>query len=164
MLDRESTIYEEYAQMKEETLEQLREFNESLCRMISGDMTLVDDFGAMQLETQRAISAAFKPPAVMRMFSKREPDQLRQRLASIERDRRLGKIGSEASERQRGEVLDALRQLGEKLEPAEIELLERLSTGVGMADANFVPVSDSPEQGEIALAIAREEVRANQES
>lgn len=30
-------------------MEQLREFNESLQRMISGDMTLVDELGAMQL-------------------------------------------------------------------------------------------------------------------
>lgn len=30
-------------------MEQLREFNESLQRMISGDMTLVNELGAMQL-------------------------------------------------------------------------------------------------------------------
>ena len=30
-------------------MEQLREFNESLQRMISGNMTLVDELGAMQL-------------------------------------------------------------------------------------------------------------------
>lgn len=30
-------------------MEQLREFNESLQRMISGDMTLINELGAMQL-------------------------------------------------------------------------------------------------------------------
>jgi nucleoside-triphosphatase THEP1 len=30
-------------------MEQLREFNDSLQRMISGDMTLIDELGAMQL-------------------------------------------------------------------------------------------------------------------
>jgi hypothetical protein len=30
-------------------MEQLREFNESLSKMISGDMTLVDQLGSMQL-------------------------------------------------------------------------------------------------------------------
>lgn len=39
----------DYQESKEDTMEQLREFNESLQRMISGDMTLVDELGAMQL-------------------------------------------------------------------------------------------------------------------
>ena len=130
--------------------------------MISGDMTLVDELGAVQLATQSAISAAFKTPAVMRMFGKREPAQLRERLASIEREFRLGKLSKDVSERQRCEILNALKQLGEKLEPGELELIERLA--LGSIDANFVPVNDSPEKGEIALAIASREVRATQDS
>lgn len=39
----------EYEETKEETMDQLREFNESLSRMISGDMTLVDELGSVQL-------------------------------------------------------------------------------------------------------------------
>jgi hypothetical protein len=39
----------EYEETKNETMEQLREFNESLSKMISGDMTLVDQLGSMQL-------------------------------------------------------------------------------------------------------------------
>lgn len=39
----------EYEETKEETMEQLREFNESLQRLISGDVTLVDELGAMQM-------------------------------------------------------------------------------------------------------------------
>ena len=39
----------DYQECKEDTMEQLREFNESLQRMISGNMTLVDELGAMQL-------------------------------------------------------------------------------------------------------------------
>ncbi|XP_015118458.1 protein LZIC isoform X2 [Diachasma alloeum] len=46
----------EYKETKGETMDQLREFNESLQRMISGDMTLVDQLGAMQLATQAARS------------------------------------------------------------------------------------------------------------
>lgn len=40
---------EEYEEAKEETMEQLRELNESLQRMISGNMTLINQLGAMQL-------------------------------------------------------------------------------------------------------------------
>lgn len=39
----------EYDEMKEDTLDQMREFQETLQKMVGGDMTLVDEFGAMQL-------------------------------------------------------------------------------------------------------------------
>lgn len=40
---------EEYEETKKETLEQLSEFNESLKKLMSGNMTLVDELGGMQL-------------------------------------------------------------------------------------------------------------------
>ena len=55
--------------------------------------------------TQAAISAAFHTPAVIRMFARREPDLLRQRLAEVERDERLGKLSSEASTREKVSTL-----------------------------------------------------------
>lgn len=149
----------EYEETKEDTMEQLREFNESLQRMITGDMTLVDQLGAMQLATQAAISAAFKTPAVIRMFGKREPKQLRQRLADIERDTKLGRLSKEISERQCGEVLSALKQLGEKLDKSEIELLDKISMDK-VDTSGFVQVSDNLEKGQMALDMAKKEVRA----
>ncbi|XP_015118457.1 protein LZIC isoform X1 [Diachasma alloeum] len=132
----------EYKETKGETMDQLREFNESLQRMISGDMTLVDQLGAMQLATQAAVSAAFKTPAVIRMFGKREPNQLRERLSEVERNMRLGKLSKETSERQRVEILSALKQLGEKLEQFEHEFLEKMSVGI-FDITGFIEISDS---------------------
>lgn len=132
----------EYEETKEETMEQLREFNESLQRLISGDVTLVDELGAMQMATQLAISSAFKTPAVIRMFGKREPDRLRNRLTEIDRELKIGKLSKDASERERGEVLSALRQLGEKLNQAELQLLEKLTLN-GVISTNFIKISDS---------------------
>ena len=40
---------DEYEETKNETMEQLKEFSESLTKMKSGDMTLIDDLNAMQL-------------------------------------------------------------------------------------------------------------------
>ncbi|XP_012257739.2 protein LZIC-like [Athalia rosae] len=151
----------EYDETKAETMEQLRDFNESLQRMISGDMTLVDHLGAMQLATQAAISAAFKTPAVIRMFGKREPGQLRERLSQVERDTKLGKLTKEASERQRGEILNALRQLGEKLNQSELQLIEKLSPDLAV-DGNYVHVVPNSEKGKIALALAGKEIRENE--
>ncbi|PSN41959.1 Protein LZIC [Blattella germanica] len=151
----------EYEETKEETMEQLREFNESLSKMISGDMTLVDHLGSMQLATQAAISAAFQTPAVIRMFAHREPDLLRQRLAEVDREERLGKISTQASTREKAEILSALRQLEERLTPAELQFLEQqMSSNLGDAGKQFVRVSDSSEAGEKALAMAGSEVRA----
>lgn len=80
----------EYEDTKAETLEQLKEFNESLVRMRGGDMTLVNELNRMQLAIQAAISEAFKTPEVIRMFAKKQPGQLRQRLSEVSVGRAIG--------------------------------------------------------------------------
>ncbi|KAK3743419.1 hypothetical protein QZH41_011535 [Actinostola sp. cb2023] len=81
---REDLDDDEYEETKKETLEQLKEFKVSLDKMLAGDMTLVDDLSSMQLAIQAAISQAFKTPEVIRMFAKKQPGQLRQRLAEVQ--------------------------------------------------------------------------------
>ncbi|XP_048250280.1 protein LZIC-like isoform X4 [Haliotis rufescens] len=78
---REDLEPEEYEETKNETLEQLKEFKESLDKMVGGDLSLVDELNGMQLAIQAAISKAFKTPEVIRLFAKKQPGQLRQRLA-----------------------------------------------------------------------------------
>lgn len=46
---REDLDPDEYEETKKETVEQLKEFKESLVKLAGGNMTLVDDFSAMQL-------------------------------------------------------------------------------------------------------------------
>lgn len=46
---REELDDEEYEETKKETLEQLNEFNDSLKKIVTGDMTLVDELSGMQL-------------------------------------------------------------------------------------------------------------------
>uniref|UniRef100_A0A8C9I2Q7 Leucine zipper and CTNNBIP1 domain containing n=1 Tax=Piliocolobus tephrosceles TaxID=591936 RepID=A0A8C9I2Q7_9PRIM len=81
---REELDTDEYEETKKETLEQLSEFNDSLKKIMSGNMTLIDELSGMQLAIQAAISQAFKTPEVIRLFAKKQPGQLRTRLA--ERD------------------------------------------------------------------------------
>ena len=40
---------EEYEETKNETIEQLKEFKESLDKMVGGDLSLVDELNGMQL-------------------------------------------------------------------------------------------------------------------
>ncbi|KAK0175987.1 hypothetical protein PV328_000169 [Microctonus aethiopoides] len=153
----------EYEETKRDTMDQMKELNESLQKMLSGDMTLVDDLGAMQLAIQAAICKSFTTPAVIRMFSKREPKLLRERFESIQRDTKLGKITKESSERQLHEILNALKQLGENLSSQEVEFLNTMSYNTVDA-GNFLQISDYSVNGHEALAIASQQVRDNRSS
>ncbi|CAK9805216.1 Protein LZIC [Anthophora plagiata] len=153
LLDAEA--YEEAMQL---TKEDLQEFNESLQRMISGDTTLVDELGAIQLAIQAAIGEAFKAPAVIRMFGKREISQLRDRLIQIDCDTKLGKLSKEDSDHQRRGVLNTLRQLGEKLEPQELQLLEKLMFS-NIDTTSYVQVTENKEKGQMAMAVVGDEIR-----
>lgn len=59
---------------------QLSELNDSLKKITSGNMTLVDELNGMQLAIQAALSQAFKTPKVIALFAKKPPGQLPTRL------------------------------------------------------------------------------------
>ncbi|XP_076376988.1 protein LZIC [Megalopta genalis] len=152
---------EAYQNAMELTKEDLEEFNESLKRMISGDTTLIDELSAIQLATKVAISKEFKTPAVIRMFGKQETTQLKGRLSQIDCDIKLGKLSKAAGDRQRSEVLYALRQLGEKLEPYELQLLDKMKlTNIDTTD--YVRVNENAERGRMAMAVVGDEVKVTQ--
>uniref|UniRef100_A0A3Q0R4A4 Leucine zipper and CTNNBIP1 domain containing n=1 Tax=Amphilophus citrinellus TaxID=61819 RepID=A0A3Q0R4A4_AMPCI len=119
---------EEYEETKKETLEQLGEFNDSLKKIMSGDMTLVDELSGMQLAIQAAISQAFKTPEVIRLFAKKQPGQLRTRLGEMDRDVMVGKLSRDVYTQQKMEILTALRKLGEKLTPEDETFLTENAT------------------------------------
>lgn len=97
------------------------------------------------------------------MFGRREPAGLKERLSQIDRDIKLGKLNKEAADRQRGEILSALRQLGEKLEPSELQLLERLSLN-NVDTTRYVQVTETAKEGKMALDVVGKEVRATQDT
>ncbi|XP_057175963.1 protein LZIC [Triplophysa rosa] len=142
---REELDEEEYEETKKETLEQLSEFNESLKKLMSGNMTLVDELGGMQLAIQAAISQAFKTPEVIRLFAKKQPGQLRTRMAEMDRDVMVGKLPRDVYTQQKVEILTALRKLGEKLTPedeaflsvnasAKLSQFEKVTASLGSED------------------------------
>ncbi|TRY82514.1 hypothetical protein DNTS_013828 [Danionella cerebrum] len=144
---REELEEEEYEETKKETLEQMNEFNESLKKLMSGNMTLVDELGGMQLAIQAAISQAFKTPEVIRLFAKKQPGQLRTRLAEVtmDRDVMVGKLPRDVFTLQKVEILTALRKLGEKLTAedeaflaanasATLSHFEKVTAGLGSED------------------------------
>lgn len=157
---REDLDADEYEETKRETLEQLKEFNDSLSKMKGGDMTLVDQLNRMQLAIQAAISDAFKTPEVIRLFAKKQPGQLRQRLSEMQRDVKVGKLSQDVYTQQAVEILAALRKLGEKLSPVELDFL---TTNSSAALSAFEKVShDQSATGAKVLAMAGSQVESAQ--
>ncbi|CAD5121772.1 DgyrCDS10249 [Dimorphilus gyrociliatus] len=119
---------EEYNETRSETIDQLGEFQKSLEDMKSGNMTLVDDLNRYQLAIQAAISNAFQTPEVIKLFAKKQPAQLRIKLAEIERDAKIGKMTSSESSTKKLEILMALKKLGEYLTAEENNYIEKQSS------------------------------------
>ncbi|KAK3106584.1 hypothetical protein FSP39_023101 [Pinctada imbricata] len=147
---------DEYEETKNETLEQLKEFKESLDSMIGGNLSLVDQLNGMQLAIQAAISEAFKTPEVIRLFAKKQPGQLRQRLSEISRDAKIGKIQQSTATAQSVEILTALKKLGESLSPEEEAYLQENSSA---SLKQFEQVSGNLGSGDKVLAVAGSQVQ-----
>uniref|UniRef100_A0A0B6Y8Z4 Beta-catenin-interacting ICAT domain-containing protein n=1 Tax=Arion vulgaris TaxID=1028688 RepID=A0A0B6Y8Z4_9EUPU len=146
---------EEYEETKNETVEQLKEFQANLNKMMQGNLSLVDELSGMQLAIQAAISDAFKTPEVIRLFAKKQPGQLRTRLADINRDEKIGKLSKQAAVQQSVEILMALKKLGEPLTAAEVAYLHQNSSG---SLKEFEKVSADMGTGEKVLAVAGSQV------
>ncbi|XP_013778142.1 protein LZIC-like [Limulus polyphemus] len=146
---------EEYEETKNETLDQLKEFDKSLKKIVSGNMTLIDELNGMQLAIQAAISKAFETPEVIRMFAKKQPGQLQQRLIELERDSKFGKLAVDVMTQQKVEILTALKKLGETLQPGEEEFLQQHSTA---SLREFESISGDTATSEKVLKMAESQV------
>ena len=118
---------DEYETARDETLEQIKEFNVSLEKMASGDMTLVDNIGRMQLEIQSAVREAFKSPEISKMFEKKENGALRGRLQAAEENLKLGRITEPIFNEQKRELLEALEKVGDELSELERGFLSKVN-------------------------------------
>ena len=147
---------EEYESAKNETIEQLKEFEQSLGKMISGDMSLVDEIGSVQLALQSAVRLAFKSPVVLKMFAKKENSALRSRLSSLDEDLRRKKIDSQVHAELVGEILVALEKLGETLSAGEQDLLERYTKNLSL----FTNASETVSSN--VLLTAKEDTKISQ--
>lgn len=105
----------------------MKEFEAVLKDHMAGNMSLVDELGSVQLAIQAAIKDAFKTPEVIKLFAKKQPEQLRMRLANLTRDHRLGKVEEEVFKAQSIEIILALKKLGEDLTAEEKHFLESSS-------------------------------------
>jgi hypothetical protein len=157
---REEMEADEYRETKEETLQQMREFQAFLRKTAAGDLSLVNDLGSIQLAIQAAVSEAFHTPEVIGLFAKKQPGQLRGRLDSLKRDLKLGKLSTDAYTQQALEILTALKKLGEPLSPEELHFL---STNMTASLSAFERVEADIGKGtqEAVLSVAGNQIKAS---
>lgn len=128
----------EYNESRDETLEQIKEFNSSLDKMAAGDMTLVDDIGKVQLTIQSAIRSSFQSPEVIAMFEKKENSALRYRLVELEESFKLGRITEDLFTQKRRDILLSLDKLGDDLSSIERSYIFQVLIFLSML-ASFPP-------------------------
>lgn len=150
----------EYEETKHETIEQLKEFKATLDRLTTGNMSLVDELNGLQLTIQAAIQAAFKTPEVIRMFAKKQPGLLIERLNDVRRDVKTGRLSGNSAIEQQAEILLALKKLGEHLS-AEDEAFLVSHSGSSWSEFKAVAESGSA-SGDAVLQVAGSQVRKAQ--
>jgi hypothetical protein len=104
----------------------LKEFEQSLAKMVSGNMSLVDQIGAVQLAIQSAIRSTTSPD-ILNMFLKKENGSLRTKLVGLDSDFKLGRIPPDSYYSQAAEIIKMLDKLKEPLNTSEQEILRKVS-------------------------------------
>jgi len=114
----------EYESSKADTLGQMREFEETLSKLVSGDVTLVSELDTMRNAVHAYVSGACRDPNITRMFAAKSTTGLRNKLSSLEQDLKLARIKQDAFNSLAVDIVAALEKLGEPLSLKESELLE----------------------------------------
>jgi hypothetical protein len=150
---------DEYNLIKQEAIDSMTEFEKTLTRLTSGDVSLIDKLGAMRLAMMATVSNAFKTPEVIAMFAKKEPKLLRDKLAELQRDVKLGKVTKEIFTQTTIEILGALQKLGEKLSETEQNFLDK---NITQELKNFVLVDQDVKQKQNILMTAGSQIQKAQ--
>ena len=88
----------EYDSMKEETVEQIKEFTETLDRMNKGDVTLTNTFSSMRSAIRKAIASSFNTIEMIKMFGDQNVSKLESELLELDEKFKLKKITLEEFE------------------------------------------------------------------
>jgi hypothetical protein len=117
---------DEYEQLRGETLDQLKEFEESLARSLRASDAhdpFLDDVERARCAVQENIRSAVASSGAKERFAKKESAALWARLASLQDSMRLGALTPEVFAAERRSVLAALQALGEPLNDSDREYI-----------------------------------------
>ena len=153
---------EEIRETRSETMEELREFRDSLDRMISGDMTLMTELGAMRLAIMAAINEAFKTPDVIRMFNSKRTEELRNHLDKLKEDYHLKVITKSQYQEKAVEILTALKSLNETISDEDAAFLENQMSNKLSKFKESTNVVNQTQQKHLINQFSTEANKANQ--
>uniref|UniRef100_A0A9J2PFK5 Beta-catenin-interacting ICAT domain-containing protein n=2 Tax=Ascaris TaxID=6251 RepID=A0A9J2PFK5_ASCLU len=148
--EKSSLDIEEYTEMKNDTMEQLKDLGETLDRMQCGDITLTDQLTATRIAIRAAISEAFRTPEIVAIFAKKQPALLRQKLMQADTEFHLHKISGEVHNARKAEILYALLKMGAELSREEDAFLSNYSK---ISSANFELAPEQKICGESLLNV-----------
>lgn len=131
---------DEYNSSREDTVEQLKEFEDNLQKLMQGDMSLVDALGSAQMAIQDAIRCN-STPEVGKMFAKKQVGAVRTQIAALESELKLGRIPRKIFREQCAERLRVLQKLNEPLSAAEQRLLD--AEDAGEEGGDYIPAGDA---------------------
>jgi len=103
---------DEYDLLKNETVEQIREFEATLDRLQKGDVTLNSKFSLMKTAIRKAISSAFNTKDMIQMFGDENVNDLERQLNKLEEDYHLKRIDQLAFEKHKIDLLTRLQTEG----------------------------------------------------
>jgi septum formation topological specificity factor MinE len=119
--------------MRRDTLQSLKKFATIREKLARGNLN-VSSWSSTEIKkkfTLERIRDAFETEAIYALFFERDREGLRDRLAVVERELRLGKEDSEKLENEKIEILVALKNLGERMtEEEKLTMREGLERGV----------------------------------
>jgi len=121
MLDSE----EEYLEIKQETLNQLKEFQQSLEDIIQNDNLLRNEIDSYRMAVRAACLQAFKTPEIIKMFAEKNSEQCNKKLSELDADFKLGRLSAEEYHNSKTELLVALQKLGVKLDEQQTNFLKQ---------------------------------------
>lgn len=116
---------EEYASSRTDTLDQMKEFEATLNKLVSGDVSLISQFDSYRNAVHAYIVGSCRDPGITKMFANKSTSGLRNKLASLEQDLKLGRIQPDAFNSLAIDILLALEKLGEALTANEVDMLEK---------------------------------------
>jgi len=107
--------------VKEETLEQIQEFGETINRLQKGDLTLNNKFHELKLALREAIGSAFNTHEMIKMFGAQ--DEVIQ-LIKLEEEFKLKKLDQATFIQKKVKMLQTLQEKGGKLSDENISFLK----------------------------------------
>lgn len=109
---------DEYTSMREDTVEQIKEFTGTLDRMTKGDITLNNTFSTMRAAIRKAIASSFNTVEIIKMFGDQNTSDLEKQLLDLHENHKLKKINAEDYEKKENYHIAGIeRHWSQSIEP-----------------------------------------------